>query len=51
MLKARDNFLHNVSDAENTNIEHYASQVLFKNMSAEGVGFVGDIGNSLIKYI
>ena len=45
LLKARDNFLHNVSDAE-IQILNYASHTL-QEMSAEGVGFVGDIGNSL----
>jgi cytosine/adenosine deaminase-related metal-dependent hydrolase len=45
MLKARDNFSQNTIDAEKQILSN-GSQVL-REMAAEGVGFVGDIGNSL----
>ena len=45
LLKARDNFSQNTIDAEKQILSN-GSQVL-QHMSAEGVGFVGDIGNSL----
>jgi cytosine/adenosine deaminase-related metal-dependent hydrolase len=45
ILKARDNFSLNHNDPENQILSH-AGQTLLE-MSAEGVGFVGDIGNSL----
>jgi cytosine/adenosine deaminase-related metal-dependent hydrolase len=45
LLKARDNFSHNEIDAEKQILSN-GSQIL-QHMSAEGVGFIGDIGNSL----
>ena len=45
LLKARDDFFQNTIDAEKQILSN-ASQVL-QHMSAEGIGFVGDIGNSL----
>jgi cytosine/adenosine deaminase-related metal-dependent hydrolase len=45
LLKARDNFSQNTIDAEKQILSN-GSQVL-REMAAEGVGFVGDIGNSL----
>ncbi|MFC1843524.1 amidohydrolase family protein [Thermodesulfobacteriota bacterium] len=45
LLKARDNFLQSTVDAEKQILSD-GSQVL-REMAAEGVGFVGDIGNSL----
>jgi cytosine/adenosine deaminase-related metal-dependent hydrolase len=45
LLKARDNFLQSTIDAEKQILSD-GSQVLHE-MAAEGVGFVGDIGNSL----
>jgi len=45
LLKARDNFFQKTVDAEKQ-ILRDANRVLRK-MAAEGVGFVGDIGNSL----
>jgi aminodeoxyfutalosine deaminase len=45
LLKARDNFFQNTVDAEKQ-ILKTANRVLGE-MASEGVGFVGDIGNSL----
>ena len=45
LLKARDNFSRDTSDAEKQALSN-SNQVL-REMAAEGVGFVGDIGNSL----
>ena len=45
LLKARDDFYQSSADADEQVLHH--GSVALQNMSDEGVGFIGDIGNSL----